>query len=190
MQIAVFHSVLGVRPGILDAADRLRAAGHDVLIVDQYDGRVFDGVPEAHEFVESVGSYPALMQRAVEGVSELADGFACIGFSNGGGMSEYVASLRAVSRVVMCSGALPLDFINVPTWPAGVAAQIHYMLNDPLRQPGSADSVAASVRAAGAAADVFEYPGDGHLFTDPSLPDEYDADATQLFWQRVLDFVA
>ena len=28
-RIALFHSVLGVRPGVLDAAERLRAAGHD-----------------------------------------------------------------------------------------------------------------------------------------------------------------
>lgn len=39
--IALFHSVLGVRTGVLDAAARLRAAGHDVQVVDQYDGRVF-----------------------------------------------------------------------------------------------------------------------------------------------------
>ena len=34
-QVALFHSVLGVRPGIHEAATRLRAAGHDVLVVDQ-----------------------------------------------------------------------------------------------------------------------------------------------------------
>ena len=32
--IALFHSVLGVRPGVAVAADRLRAAGHDVLAVE------------------------------------------------------------------------------------------------------------------------------------------------------------
>ena len=40
--IALFPSVLGVRPGILDAAQRLRQAGHDVLVVDLYGGRTFD----------------------------------------------------------------------------------------------------------------------------------------------------
>lgn len=37
--IALFHSVLGVRPGVLEAADRLRAAGHQIVVVDQYGGR-------------------------------------------------------------------------------------------------------------------------------------------------------
>lgn len=30
--------------------------------------------------------------------------------------------------------------------------------------------------------------GAGHLFTDPSLPDEYDEQAAALLWQRVLAF--
>ena len=37
--IALFHSALGVRPGVLDAADRLCPEGH--VVVDQYDDRVF-----------------------------------------------------------------------------------------------------------------------------------------------------
>jgi len=44
--IALFHSALGVRPGVLDAADRLRAEDHKVVVVDQYDGRVFDDYNE------------------------------------------------------------------------------------------------------------------------------------------------
>lgn len=39
VHIALFHSVLGVRPGIIEVADRLRANGHDLLVVDQYDGQ-------------------------------------------------------------------------------------------------------------------------------------------------------
>ena len=38
--------------------------------------------------------------------------------------------------------------------------------------------------------EVFDYPATGHLFTDASLPDEYDAQATDLLWQRALSFCA
>ena len=31
--------------------------------------------------------------------------------------------------------------------------------------------------------------GAGHLFTDPSLPGEYDAQASELLWQRVEAFL-
>jgi uncharacterized damage-inducible protein DinB len=39
------------------------------------------------------------------------------------------------------------------------------------------------------AAELFLYPGDKHLFADPSLPD-YDAAAAALLMQRVLSFLA
>lgn len=68
--IALFHSVLGVRPGIRDAAERLRAEGHKVVVVDQYDGRVFDDYDEAGEFAQSIG-YPTLMGLAEEAVHGL-----------------------------------------------------------------------------------------------------------------------
>ena len=39
-----------------------------------------------------------------------------------------------------------------------------------------------------AARELFLYPGDGHLFTDSSLP-AYDADATALVLERVRGFL-
>ncbi len=186
-QIALFHSVLGVRPGIEDAAERLRAAGHEVLTVDQYDGRVFEDYDEADKYAQSLG-YPELMRRAAEVVEKLPDGFVAAGFSNGGGMSEYVATQRRVAGVLMLSGALSLDMLGVDAWPADVPAQIHYTVEDPFRRQESVDAVAASLRAADALLEVFDYPGDGHLFTDPSLPREYQPDEAALLWERVLAF--
>ncbi len=51
------------------------------------------------------------------------------------------------------------------------------------------DQAVLEVQAAGATLDVFDYPGAGHLFTDPSLPAEYDPVGTELLWSRVLPFV-
>ncbi len=41
-EVVLFHSVLGLRPGVIAAADRLRAAGHTLHTPDYYDGEVFD----------------------------------------------------------------------------------------------------------------------------------------------------
>ena len=188
-QVALFHSVLGVRPGIHDAAERLRAAGHEVLVVDQYEGRVFDNYGEAGAFVDHVG-FPELMRRAVAAVERLPNGFVSAGFSNGGGMAEYVATERAVGGVLMLSGALPLSMLGVEAWPRGVPAQIHYALDDALRNQEWIDAVAERVRAASASVELFDYEGRGHLFTDPSLPDEYDAAAAETLYERVLAFCA
>lgn len=186
-RIALFHSVLGVRRGVLDAAERLRGAGHDVLVIDQYEGRVFDDYEQAGGHSEEIG-YPELMRRALAAVEGLPDGFVAAGFSNGGGMAEYVGTQRAVGGVLMLSGALPLEMLGAEVWPEGVPAQIHYTLDDPFRNQEWIDAVAAAVRAAPAALELFDYDGSGHLFTDPSLPEEYDAVAASLLWERVLDF--
>jgi dienelactone hydrolase len=84
--IALFHSSLGVRPGVLDAAARLRRAGHHVVVVDQYDGLTFDDYAAADRYVGSVG-FPELMRHALTAV-DLPDGFVAAGFSNGGGIAE------------------------------------------------------------------------------------------------------
>ncbi|MCI2240570.1 dienelactone hydrolase family protein [Kineococcus sp. TRM81007] len=185
--IALFHSVLGVRAGITDAATRLRADGHRVLIVDQYGGRSFDDYDDAGRFVEQVG-FPELMRRAVQAVQDLPDGFIAAGFSNGGGMAEHVATQRPCRGVLMLSGALPVSMLGAQGWPAAVPAQIHYSEHDPFRSQEWIDAVVGDAHAAGASIEVFDYPGSGHLFTDPSLPQEYDEAATTLLWRRVLAF--
>jgi dienelactone hydrolase len=187
--VAVFHSALGVRAGIHDAADRLRAAGHTVTVVDQYDGRSFGDLDEASAYVDEVG-FPALMQVALDAVADLPDGFSALGFSNGGGMAEHVATQRPVDRVVLASGTLPLEMLGVASWPTRTATQIHYALGDPHRNEQWLQAVVTSIETSGASVDLHtDYPGDGHLFTDPELPD-HDAANTALFWQRVLAFLA
>jgi dienelactone hydrolase len=185
--VALFHSVLGVREGVTDAAGRLRSAGHEVLVVDQYDGRVFDDYGPAGAYVEEVG-FPALMARAVDAVRDLPDGFVAAGFSNGAGMAEYVATQRRCRGVLLVSGALPMAVLAA-SWPAGLPAQLHRMTGDPMRSAEWERAFADDVAAAGGQLEVFQYPGDGHLFTDPSLPAEYDAGATERLWREALAFL-
>ena len=187
--IALFHSVLGVRRGVLDAADRLRAAGHQVRVVDQYDGRVFDDYAEAGAHVDQVG-FPALMAAALDGVADLPDGFVAAGFSNGAGMAEYVAVQGRCAGALMVSGALPLAMLGAGAWPRDVPVQLHAAETDPLRHQEWNDAFVADARASGSSVEVFDYPGGGHLFTDPSLPAEFDASATELLWERALTFCA
>ena len=185
--VAVFHSALGVRPGLLEFAEKLRKAGHEVRVVDQYGGRVFDDYAEASAYVDEVG-FPALMANAIAGVADFPDGFVVIGFSNGAGMAEFVAANREVSGVVMLGGALPLEQIGI-AWPIDVPAQIHTTADDPFREQDAIESVAKAVDEAGGGVEVFDYPGSGHLFADSSKPDEYQPADAELMLTRVKDFL-
>jgi dienelactone hydrolase len=67
---------------------------------------------------------------------------------------------------------------TVEAWPAGVPVQVHYTKDDPFREEQALlDRFEASVRASGSAYEFHEYPGAGHLFTDQTLPNEYDGAA-------------
>ena len=187
-EVAVFHSVLGIRRGIEDAAQRLRDTGHVVTVVDQYDGRSFDDYETAGAFVTDIG-YPELMRHALDGVQRLSDSFVGLGFSNGGGMATHVALHRRVSRVILCSGALPLEMLGADRWPDGMPVQIHYTGDDPFKRDGSVESVMRSVADAGAPAEYFQYPGHGHLFTDADLVDEFDPVAAEQLWHHVDRFI-
>jgi dienelactone hydrolase len=120
-------------------------------------------------------------------VAEVPDGFAVLGFSLGCMLAGSVATQRPVSAVVMIAGAIPVSAFG-QAWPTGVPAHTHSMLDDPWREQEEVDQTVRDVEAA-AIIEVFDYPGSGHLFTDPSLPDEYDARATGLLWGRVLPFL-
>jgi len=114
--IVLFPSVLGVRQGVHDAAQVLREAGHEVLVVDLYGGRVFDDYDKASTYEESIG-YPELMRRAGAAVEAVPDGFIAAGFSNEAAMAEYVATQRPVDGVLMFSGALDITMLGADTWP-------------------------------------------------------------------------
>ncbi|WP_432482910.1 dienelactone hydrolase family protein [Kineococcus esterisolvens] len=186
-EIALFHSVLGVRPGVHEAAQRLRTAGHEVLVVDQYDGRVFDDYEQAGRHVEEIG-FPELMGRAVEAVEPLQDGFIAAGFSNGAGMAEHVATQRTCGGVLLFSGALPLAVLGGVAWHADTPAQIHYAQDDPFRRQQWIDALVIDITSSGSRVEVFDYPGSGHLFTDPSLPGEHDPLAAASLWERAEAF--
>ena len=49
-------------------------------------------------------------------------------------------------------------------------------------------SLGDDVRGAGAAFEEHVYPGSGHVFTDPDLP-EYDRASSEEIWRRVLAFL-
>jgi dienelactone hydrolase len=189
-EIVLFHSVLGLRPGVTDAAERLRSAGHVVHTPDFYEGKVFDNYPAAFQWLESIGGIPELISRTQSAVADLPKDVVFAGFSNGGVSAELLAATRPGARAaVLLHAAMPLEAFGAQTWPASVPVQVHYAADDPFRKQESIDAFAAAVRASGAAYEFFEYPVSGHLITDASLPDEYHQESAQTLFEQVLDFL-
>ncbi len=186
-EIVLFHSVLGPRAGVTDAAERMRAAGHTVHTPDLYRGEArFDEYEPAIAYEHTIG-FRELLRRAEADVAHLPGELVYMGFSAGGLPAEWLAATRpGALACVLLHAALPLSPLGLDAWPATVPVQAHFMRDDPFREQAELDGMEADVRAAGARFELFGYDGPGHLFTDPSLPADYDHAASELLWTRVL----
>ena len=192
-EVVLFHSVLGLRPGVIVAAEGLRGAGHTVHTPDYYDGEVFDDLDESMRKEEALG-YREIARRASEFVTRLPDGLVYAGFSLGAVHAEVLAASRpgALGAVLM-HGAVPVEalgeYFGVERWPAGVPVQVHYAADDPwVEAKEEVAPLGEAVRGAGAAFEAYTYPGSGHFFADPDLP-EYDRASSEEMWRRVLAFL-
>lgn len=186
-EVVLFHHAQGLTPGVVAFADELRQAGHTVFTPDMYDGRTFDTLEEGLGYAREVG-FGEVIGRGVRAAEDLPAEVVYAGFSLGVLPAQQLAQTRAGAR-----GALLFEsFVPVSefgsAWPAGVPVQIHGMDADSFFVgDGDIDAARALVDQT-PDAELFLYPGDGHLFADSTLP-SYDAEATALLRRRVLAFL-
>jgi dienelactone hydrolase len=191
-EIVLFPSMLGVRPAVRAAASRFEASGHVVHVVDLYgQGRCFDTYQAGSAYLAEIGGFPELITRTRAAVDHLPSGLVYAGFSAGGASAELLTLTRpGAQAVLLMHSSTRIQEFGVSGWPTGVPTQVHYAQHDQFRDQGAIDSIAASVRAAGASFELYEYPINGHLFTDTGLPEEYDATSTKLLYERATRFLA
>jgi dienelactone hydrolase len=189
-EIVLFHSALGLRPGVVEAADRLRAAGHTVHTPDLFEGAaIFDSVGPAMAYVQQIG-IPTLAARASAAAATLPANIVYGGFSLGASFAARLAATRSGARAALLfhGGPAPAQ-LRIDAWPATVPVQIHFADTDPWRDNAAIAALAGLVRASGADCTVFDYPGSAHLFSDPGLAAEYDPASTELMWERAMELL-
>jgi dienelactone hydrolase len=190
-EIVLFHSALGLRPGVSVAADRLRDAGHIVHTPDLFPGEhPLETYGPAAARLAAIG--PAVLgQRAWAAVESLPSELVYAGFSIGANLAAHLAARRPGARAaILIHGAPDPQTLGVTLWPSTAPMQIHFAVHDRYRDKEAIDRLSTLVRGSGAECSVFDYPGSAHLFADPSLPAAYNADSADLMWTRVLDLLA
>ncbi len=184
--VVLFHSVYGLRPAVHTAAERLRDAGHEVLVPDLYEGRTADTATEGMALKEEIGT-EELLRRAVAAVAPSSDrGLVYAGFSLGGAIAQNLALADEKAR-----GLLLLH--GTSDVPDGAVAedlpvQLHVADPDPFEPHDWLNAWYLRMRRAGADVEVFRYPGAGHLYTDPGLAD-HDEEAAEATWRVALGFL-
>ena len=183
-EVLLFHHVHGLTPGVLSFAEALRSAGHVVHTPDLFDGKTFGTIDDGIAYAKEIG-FDMVGERGRAAAEDLPRELVYGGVSLGAVPAQELAQTRAGARgALLFHAAMPLSEFG-GSWPDGVPLQIHVMEDDELGDVPFAHEVAEAVDGA----ELFLYPGDGHLFTDDSLA-AYDESAATLVRQRVLDFLA
>ncbi|MEU5769352.1 dienelactone hydrolase family protein [Streptomyces asoensis] len=186
MNIMLFHSTYGPRPAVRAAADRLRAAGHEVWTPDLFEGRTFDTVEDGMAHNEEIGK-DELLRRAVLAAAPYSErGLVYAGFSLGASVAQTLALGDAKARgLLLLHGTSDL----APNVTAdGLAVQLHVAEPDPFETDDWLSAWYLQMGRAGADVEVYRYAGAGHLYTDPELPD-YDEEAAEATWRVALGFL-
>jgi dienelactone hydrolase len=102
--------------------------------------------------------------------------------------AQMLAQTRAgASGALLLHGCLAVSEFGA-TWPPSVPVQVHAMDADPFFVGDGDLEAARALVGTGAPAELFLYPGTGHLFSDSSLPG-YGQQAASLLTERVLRFL-
>jgi len=183
--IALFHSVYGLRPAVLADAERLREAGHTVITPDLFGGRIADTVDEGFAISKEIGT-ATVMERARAAVADLPPSALLAGYSYGCGVAgDLLAERPDAAGLLLVSGPGGEPGSVRP----GLPIQVHVADPDEYDSPADMAAWRDAMVEAGAEVAMFGYPGVGHLFTDPDLPD-YDRTAAELTWERSVRFLS
>ncbi|MEP7033667.1 MAG: dienelactone hydrolase family protein [Actinomycetota bacterium] len=183
--LLLFHHAQGQTTGFLAFADELREAGHTVHAPDLYDGNTFRDLNEGVAYAKQVG-FSEIIRRGSDAATELPVDIVYAGFSLGVLPAQSLAQTRPGARgAILYSASMPTSEFESP-WPKGVPLQIHMMDADPWSEEDRpvAEALVEEVEDA----ELFLYPGSGHLFADASL-DDYDEQAAGLLKERTLAFL-
>jgi dienelactone hydrolase len=182
--VILFHHALGVTDGVNAFADRLREGGHHVTVGDLFGGKTFETIEEGVAFEEDLG-WDEMIARSEAAIAPLPKEVVIGGFSLGAVYGQRLVQTRAgaLGALLYHGGDIPPAEFEVP-WPDGAGLQIHVSEGDKWFNREGGEQVVREVPGA----ELFRYPGSGHLFTDSSW-EEYDAASTALVLERTLAFL-
>ncbi len=190
--VLLLHSWWGLTPFFRRLADRLAERGHTVLAPDLNAGETFTDAEEAREHlaaldVNRLASLTLTSARLLrEKAADPDEPIAIVGFSMGASLGLW-ASVRLpddVSRVVAFYGVQSIDF-------AGAAAryQLHFAEDDELVSDDEAVFMEATMGIEDLEVDVHRYQHTSHFFFERDR-DEYDEQAADLAWRRMVAFLS
>ncbi|MFD0558623.1 dienelactone hydrolase family protein [Stackebrandtia endophytica] len=182
--IALFHSILGRRSVEHLAVERWRRAGHEAVAVDLFDGATAAGIDDGFALIDRIG-WDTVVDNGRRGLADMPDETVLAGLSMGTGVVCELLPERPGTAGILLLHAFPELPAGVTT---GLRAQVHVAEPDEFARSGQLPSLRQAAEDADMAMEIFRYQGAGHFYIDRDLPD-YDPEATELTWRRMLTFL-
>ena len=194
--VIVIQEWWGLVGHITEVADRFAAQGYVTLAPDLYHGVSTREPDEAGKLMMGLAMDQAA--KDIDGAAayladrpEVTTGkVGTVGYCMGGSLALWSATLS--DHVVAAVGyypPVPWERMS-PQWSnyAGKAAQIHCSEGDGTSSAPGIQQAKAAIEGAGGKVTLFDYPGTEHAFFNDHRPEVHDLDASDLSWDRTLEF--
>lgn len=185
--VLVLHSWWGLNDAFMQMCDGLAVEGFVALAPDAYGtGDAAKSVEEATERSEQMDLVLAeqILLGAADRLTQEVEGpVATVGFSMGSGFGLWLARKRPehLGGTVLFYGVGEPGDGRTPVLG-------HFGAADEWESAEEVGALEAALREAGRLEAIHRYEGAGHWFAEPDRP-EFDAQASELAWQRTLGFL-
>jgi carboxymethylenebutenolidase len=190
--VILVHDWFGVSPSFLGAAERLGKLGYRVVAVDLYGGRHATTHDEAGVLLGSLDASLAgeKIDAAIQSLSAQPRKLAVMGFSMG---AKHALSAALRNKSVRATVLWYGETVNVPRDLKSLQGPVLLIVGS-ADGPTAAENAAVFSKAAdtaGAAAEVYVYPGAAHAFAQPLFNQgkTYDLIAAETAWRLSEDFL-
>jgi len=186
--VLVLHAWWGLKPYFKQVCDQLAEQGFTALAPDLYQGRIARTIDEAKALLgqRNFELMSDTLNAAKQHLTSLRAGkpIGAVGFSMGASQAlDLAANEPDVNAVVLFYGSGGVDFKQVKAKVLGHYAEVDEW--EPLEEIKAMEN---DMKAAGMDATFHFYPGVGHWFVEPDVP-EYDPEAAALAWERTFAFL-
>ena len=188
--LLVLHSWWGLNPWVRDFCRRLADRGYTVLAPDMFDGvqPVTEAEGEAVLADQSPDALSGLVMSSAQTLRAASvdpnKPIGVIGFSMGASLGMWLSArmTRDVRAVVAFYGAQSIDFDD-----ATAVYQGHFAEDDHIVTEEDRVVTESFIRLGGRDTEFHVYPGAKHWFFEEG--DNYDDEAAELAWDRMVEFL-
>ena len=196
--VLVLHAWWGLNDFFKGFCDRLAQAGYVALAPDVYHGNIATTIEEAQRLRQSAerdeeqararADLDAAVTYLRQHPATRGQGIGCVGFSMGGWSAYELSRARPsdVAAVVAFYG------IGDPAADYSAARAVYlgqYAEHDEWEEDEYVDLLEKKLLADGRERTFYRYSGVGHWFMEENRPDDYNAEAARVAWERTLEFL-